>query len=104
MLSGGFHSQTISNSFKESNTTTEKDISLFVFRAGAVVEGWHGKSQRHVVGVEVGYTYGKSEYSLPLVTNVGSVDSDVETNVFNMPQLHLRISYSFFIKKQQKWQ
>lgn len=99
-LSGGYHRQTISKTYKEANNLKiEKDLPLFVFRAVGGLDAWLGESKQHVIGAEVGYTFGESKYTPLSITTIGSSIPDTKKETYKMPPLHLRIGYSFYLKK-----
>lgn len=99
MVSGGYHYQAIDNSFKDVYSGVERELSIFAFRVAGGADVWIGKSKHHVIGVEAGYCYGKSEYYAPTKTTIGSVDVERTKSSFKLNPLHVRVSYSVFIRK-----
>lgn len=99
IVSCGYHRQTLSHTYSNLSVTVKNDIPMLTVRAAGGVDAWLGKSKNHLIGAEVGYTFGRGEYSALSTIEMGNTEIVQNREIFKMPPLHLRLSYSIFIRK-----
>lgn len=98
LASCGYHRQSVTVQHQTAPLTLSKEIPMLVVRGGGGLDFWLGNKKQHVLGMEVGFTYGRKTYATFTSTLVGDGDVDFEETVFELPPLHLRVAYSVYFK------